>query len=252
MNRPRGALGVLFPALALLFSLAGPAAAQSRPRPDFLFKTPRVSLGVQAGYGLALASSEVFDFTRDQLTVGQRDFDSPVWGFNMGFRIAPRMDITIGFLQASSSIPSEFRDWVDNQDLPIEQVTEFVRTPVTLGIRGYLSDRGRSIGRFAWIPDQLSPYVGVAAGWVWYRFEQDGDFVDFDTYDVFSDHFTQEGRAPTVHVFGGTEWSLSPTFFLSAEARYSWAKADMAGDFVGFDAIDLSGLQATAGLSLRF
>jgi hypothetical protein len=98
----------------------------------------------------------------------------------------------------------------------------------------------------------MSPYVGASAGWVWYRFEQNGEFVDFDTYDIFRDRFTQTGRAPTVHLYGGADWSLAPAFFLTTEARYEWARADMAGDFVGFDAMDLSGLQATVGVAVRF
>jgi hypothetical protein len=147
---------------------------------------------------------------------------------------------------------SEFRDWVDTDDLPIEQKTEFQRVPLTFGVKAYLKDRGRSVGRFAWVPAQWAPYVGAGAGWVWYRFRQDGDFVDYDTLDIFTDTFTSRGRAPTLHLYGGADWSLGPNFFLTAEARYAWASADMGGDFVGFDPVDLSGLQATVGLSVRF
>ncbi|HKJ03396.1 MAG TPA: hypothetical protein VJ997_13105 [Longimicrobiales bacterium] len=253
MRRFRPALGHLAPGLALLALAAAPAlvAAQSN-RPDFLFKTPRASLGVHVGYDLALASSEVFDFAREQLTLSSRDFDAPTFGVDLGIRITPRLDLTVGFSRASTAKQSEMRGWVGTDDLPIEQTTDFVRMPLTVGVKGYLRDRGRSIGRFAWIPRSVSPYLGTSVGWVWYRFEQDGEFVDFDTYDIFQDHFTQNGRAPTVHVFGGAEWSLGPSFFLTTEGRYQWAKADMAGDFVGFDPMDLSGFQATAGLAVRF
>jgi len=209
-------------------------------------------VGVHFGYALALASSEVFDFTREQLTVDRSDFDAPAWGADLGIRVTPRVDVTFGIARAFTSINSEMRDWVGTDDLPIEQVTDFMRMPVTVGVKAYLRDRGRSIGQFAWIPRSLSPFVGASAGWVWYRFEQDGEFVDFETYDIFRERFTQDGRAPTVHLYGGADWTLTPAFYLTTEGRYQWARADMAGDFVGFDAMDLSGFQATVGLAVRF
>ena len=253
MRRIRPSTGGFAWAAALLaLALAPVLASAQSSRPDFLFKNPRASLAVRFGYAVALTSSEVFDFTREQLTVEKRDFDAPTWGVDLGVRIKPRMDVTVGLARASSSVNSEMRDWVGTDDLPIEQVTDFVRMPFTIGLKGYLRDRGRSVGQFAWIPNSMSPFLGVSAGWVWYRFEQNGEFVDVDTYDIFNDHFTQEGHTPTVHVYGGTDWSLTPTFFFTTEARYQWAKADMAGDFVGFDAMDLSGFQATVGLAVRF
>jgi hypothetical protein len=254
MRRFRHAIGGFAPALALLVLTLAPTmvAAQSTARPDFLFRTPRASLGVRFGYAMAMASSEVFDFAREQLTVGRRDFDAPTWGADLGIRVASRLDVTLSVARASSSKGSEMRHWVGEDDLPIEQVTDFQRMPLTLGVKAYLRDRGRSIGQFAWIPAAMSPYLGASAGWVWYNFDQDGEFVDFDTLDIFRDHFTQNGRAPTVHVYGGADWSLTPAFFLTTEGRYQWAKADMAGDFVGFDAMDLSGFQATVGLAVRF
>jgi hypothetical protein len=55
-----------------------------------------------------------------------------------------------------------------------------------------------------------------------------------------------------LHLYGGADWSLGPQFFLTGEARYAWASADMSGDFGRYDPVDLSGLQATVGLSVRF
>ncbi len=63
----------------------------------------------------------------------------------------------------------------------------------------YLADPGRSIGRFAWIPNRFAPYVGAGGGAMWYRFRQEGDFIDFDTLKVFPDTFDSDGWTPTVH-----------------------------------------------------
>jgi hypothetical protein len=242
---------------ALVLPAAG--AAQEGER-DFLFRTPRATLGLRVGYALPTASSEIFDFSNEQLTLERGDYASATLGGQLGIRVTPRVDVAVDLGYAKSRRPSEFRDWVDIDDLPIQQVTEFRRVPLTAGLKYYLADRGRSIGRFAWIPNAWAPFVGAGAGWVWYEFTQDGDFLDEaaciedpDTgCGIFSDRYVSDGHAPTMHVFGGADWTLSPTFFLTAEGRYTWAKADMSQDFVGFDRMDLSGFQATAGISVRF
>ena len=56
-----------------------------------------------------------------------------------------------------SSTQSEFRHWLDNNDLPIQQTTEFQRVPLTASLKMYLGPPGRSIGRFAWIPKRFAP-----------------------------------------------------------------------------------------------
>lgn len=252
MMKRRRSLGGSLTATCLLMAGLLPSQALAQAPPDFLLRQPRVSVGLRAGYSLATASSEIFDFTREQLTLGRSDFDAPSWGGQLAIQLTPRIDLAFDLSAASTRSKSEFRDWVDLDDLPIEQETEFRRIPFTVGFKAYLRDRGRSVGRFAWIPSQFAPYVGAAGGWVWYRFDQEGDWVDYETYDIFVDRFTSEGKAPTVHVYGGADWSLGPALFLTAEARYAYAKADLSGDFVDFDAMDLSGLQATLGISVRF
>ena len=148
---------------------------------------------------------------------------------------------------------SEFRDWVDLDDLPIEQETTLQRVPLTLGLKWYLGDRGRAIGRFAWIPEDVNAYVGAAGGVTFYRFEQEGDFVDYETLDIFFDTFTMTGSTPTAHLYAGVDYSLFPNLLATLEGRYAWSKAvDMSGDFVGFEPMDLSGLQASVGFSVRF
>lgn len=251
MKLRRSRAWILGAAVAVFAAEGAPLAAQARA-PDFLLRTPRASLGIRTGYALATASSEIFDFTRENLTLERRDFDAMAFGAQLAISATPRLDVAVDLSVANAERKSEFRDWVGSDDLPIEQSTEFYRLPLTVGVKAYLRDRGRGVGRFAWVPERWAPYVGAGAGWVWYRFEQDGEWVDYETYDIFRDRFTARGSTPTVHMYGGADWSLGPAVFLTAEARYSWARAEMGGDFVGFDAMDLSGIQGTVGISLRF
>lgn len=234
--------------LALLLA-AAPAAAQESD--GFLFGRPHVTLGVYGGYALPGTGSQIFDFTRERLTVEETDFRSAAFGGWAGVRVSERLDVTLDLAHAGSETPSEFRDWVDQDDRPIRQTTSFSRTTATLNVKAYAWDRGRAIGQYVWIPRGVSPYVGAGGGFVWYEFRQEGSFVDFQTLDIFRDEFASEGRATTWHLFGGVDVSVSPRLAVTAEVRHGWASAEMDEDFVGFDPIDLSGFQGTLGLSVR-
>jgi hypothetical protein len=218
----------------------------------FLFQPPPVTLSIRAGYDRALAGSDIFSLSTEQLTLNRGSFSAPSVAVDLGVRVAPRLDVVAGISFSPATARSESRGFVGTDDLPIEQSTEFRRVPVTLGVKGYLMPRGRSIGRYAWVPARFAPYVGGGGGVMWHRFRQSGEFVDFETLDVFPDEYLTSGWTPTAHAMAGLEYSVGARVSLTGEARYTWARADMSSDFARFDRIDLSGLAATAGLAFRF
>jgi hypothetical protein len=249
IGRARCARLAFAPFAALL--LAVPVHAQSGGD-GFLFKAPSGSVTFRTGYDRASARSDLFSFTTEQLTVDRGDFSGPTVAGDVSIRVAGRADVVISVAHSRSRIGSEFRDWLDNDRLPIEQTTTFQRVPLTGSLKAYLVQPGRSIGQFAWIPARVSPYAGAGAGMMWYRFAQAGDFIDFNTTRVFPDSFRSSGWTPTVHAFGGADISLHPRFGLTAQARYEWGKAALSSDFAGFDRIDLSGFTLTTGISVRY
>ena len=230
----------------------------------FLFRTPRIQLGLRLGYAGAAAGSEIFDFVTDSLTLDRGDFGGALIGGELAYRASERLDVVLAFSNTSTRTRSEFRNLVEETpggDLPIEQETTFSRRPVTLSARYYLADRGRSISRFAWIPGGVAPYVGAGIGVMWYSFEQDGDFVDYVDYTIFSDRLRSNGSAFMQHLLAGLEFSVSPRVVSSVDVRYEWASADMDGAFgpvrvdgrlESWEPIDLSGFQVSVGLGLRF
>lgn len=239
-------LGVLFA------STAGPAAAQ-RSGEGFLFREPRASIFVFGGIAQPRASSQLFDFTFDELTLGRSDFASGGYGADLALHLGARTDLVLGFASSSVRERSEFRDWVDNNDLPIEQYTRFSRVPLGASVRYHLRPRGRSIGSVAWIPTaSFVPWVGVGAGMMKYRFEQTGDFIDYQTFDVFSDRFVSSGWAPYLQGAVGGGWNLSQLWLLNGELRYVSGRAELSSAFEGFDKLDLSGLTAAVGIGFRF
>ena len=117
----------------------------------------------------------------------------------------------------------------------------------------YFKDRGRSVGRFAWVPTKLAPFVGGGVGIVEYTFEQVGDFVDVaPPNNIVFDRLKTTGTATIVHATVGADLSISRQFFVTGEAQYSFASAEVGGSFEGFENVDLAGLQLLLGIALRF
>ena len=227
------------------------AAAQSAGQ-GFLFGPPHGALAVRGGLDRPAADSDVFKFVIDQLTLDRGDFLALTAGGDIAIAVTPRTSVLFGASVSRTASPSEFRDWLDNRDLPITQTTQLLRVPLTASVKVYVTSPGRRISRFAWIPSRAAIYVGGGSGVMVYRFQQKGDFIDFDTLRVFYDTFQSSGVTPMAQAFAGIDVSLTPRLVLTTEAKYQRAHARLDTDFAGFAPIDLSGVSTTFGVAFRY
>jgi hypothetical protein len=244
----RGSLPLAF---LLLATLASPAHAQS---PDFLFGKPHGTVAVRSGWFFARGASDLFTWVQNQLTVGKRDFNAPALGIDVDAPIgSPRLSIMYGFQYSGSSKLSEYRHFVDNQRLPINQTTQLRESNLSAGLKVALTSPGRAISAHAWIPSAITPYVGAGGGAMRYVFRQKGDFVNVDTLAVQPDNLSSSGWAPSAHIFGGVDVKAWKRLYINGEARYIWSHADLNTKvFKDFKPIDLSGLKVGAGIRYMF
>ena len=243
-----------FPVLGLsvvfLLSAAGRVQAQSGGE-GFLFRAPQGEVSIRGGFNHAAAGSDLFTFTTSQLTLNPGDFSSLTFATDVDVTLTQRLSARFGFAVSQSDKPSEFRDFVDNNDQPIEQTTTFERVPFTANLKLHLAPTGRSVGTLAWIPSRFVPYIGGGVGVMRYRFEQQGDFVDFNTNAVFPSTFDAQDWAFVEQVMAGAEYNVSPMFGVTFDARYLHGRGNLGAAFKGYDKIDLSGVSGSVGLSLR-
>ena len=248
-------------ALSLALFVAAPAAARAQGAGNgFLLGTPVGSLTIRGGYDHANAGSDIFNDpqTIGQLTLKKSDFSSPSAMADIGVRISDRFDFILGTAYAGMRKQSEYRDFAEGADnKPIVQSTTFQRVPITGSLRMYLTPRGRSVGRFAWIPSKVAPYVGGGGGFMWYRFRQSGDFVDLTSPDrnsmrIFTTTYESSNWTAEGHAFAGLDYTITPRLALTGETRYTFGRAPLSSSFAGFHRIDLSGIATTAGLAVRF
>lgn len=245
-------LATFLAAASLLLVAAPPARAQLGSGVGFLFRVPTLRLALSGGFAAPRGESDVYDFLTSELTLDRGDFASAAFGVSAALRVAPRVEVGLNTTFTGRSAGSESRNFVGEDDLPIVQTTSLDRLAIMATGRLSLVAPGRAIGRYAWIPNRVVPFVGGGAGPVWYRLRQSGEFVDNETLDIFEDQFESKGWSLGATGIGGADISLSPRFGLTVEGRYLWARGPTNGDFSTFNKIDLSGYDASIGLFVRF
>jgi opacity protein-like surface antigen len=229
-----------------------PLTAQSSGGDGYLFSPPHATFSLRGGYARASASSDVFSFVTERLTVAPGDFSGLSLAGDLAFRLHSRADLLLGSGIATRVIRSEDRGFIGTDDLPIEQRTTFRRIPITAGVKLHLRPEGRTVSRLAWVPSTVSPYVAAGGGMMYYLFKQDGEFVDYKTFDIFRTSLKSSDVSAMAFGAVGTTYSLSPHVGLNAEVRYEQARGALSSDFRGFSPIDLSGVGFTAGFLFRF
>ena len=224
---------------------------QAQAPPDFLFNSPTFSLGVRGQWFSARANSDLYDFVSQTLTLEREDFNAPGIALDVSAALHPRLEARLGMDFTRSFSKSEYREFIGADGLPIEQETSLKQVDLTASVLFAIVPRGRAIGQYAWIPNRIFPYVGGGGGFMWYELQQFGDFVEAD-FSISSLLLRSRGWTPSAHLFSGLDARITRRLYLTAEARYIWASAELTRGFMGFEPLDLTGLRITAGLRLLF
>lgn len=226
--------------------------AQREGQRGYLFREPPVTLTLSGGLALPSSSGDLWAFQFNELTLSRRDLAAFEQSVEMAFRINERVDLVVGYGLSDSRTRTELREWVDENELPIHQRTRFVRRPLSAALRYALRPRGTMVGSYAWVPNGFVPYLGVGAGRMAYRFTQQGDFVDSETLEIFSDTYSATGKAGFVVASSGVVWTLIPRVAVTTEVKYLHASASGRPSFEDFTRLDLSGVSTSVGFTLRF
>ncbi len=219
---------------------------------DFLLGEPKGFFGLHTGLFFPQANSDLFDMITRELTLEKSDFRAWDFGFDFGIDLYEKVDLVFHYDYARESEDSEFRDFVDEQDLPITQNTRLSQSSITAGIKYSLKSPGRRLGEYAWLPSRIVPFVEGGVGFLYYTFEQKGDFVDSETLEIFRASLKSSDWTEIIYLGGGTDIYLLKNMYLTLDLRYSWASHELGGDFLGFDDIDLDGFRVTAGIYWHF
>jgi len=207
------------------------------------------SLQLRIGGFIPRADSNLFRDDSELYTVDKEDWRGVTGGAEFTFEPSDHVEFGLHLDGYSRTVDTNYRNYTRPSGSEILQSLRLSLVPLGATLRLLPTDRYAT----------LQPYVGIGPDLVFYKYEEFGDFIDFgsEDLDIDSDHFRSEGVKPGFHVVGGLRVRLGHDFSVLGEARYQWARARMGDDFrpqPGQDALrlDMSGLSAVVGLSIRF
>ena len=166
-------------------------------------------------------------------------------GFYIGgdylFEVNRNLEIGAGVGFFQKAVPSVDADYVNEDGSEIEQELKLRIVPITITAR-YLPMGNRGA---------IQPYVGGGIGIQAWRYSETGQFVDYDTFDIFRQTYKASGAAVGPVVLGGVRVPVGRQFAIGGEIRYQAANADLSTDFWG-DKLDLGGMTYSFTMTFRY
>jgi opacity protein-like surface antigen len=242
----------------LLFATHLQAADPQDNQSGFSFKKPKIFFGGHAGMNFPQSKGDIFGTAIRDLTLKKSDFQSPTFGFDFGVYIRSHFAAVAGLDYARATKKTEYRDFVEDNGNSIIQTNRLSQFSLLGTLRYYPRKTGENVGSYSWIPTRILPYVGAGAGLVHYNFSQQGDFVNFSNYDIFTDLLVTKNSALMTQLSVGLDFVLSRRIIANVEGRYSWAHGGISMGLTGyspdywFDSIDLNGLKTIGSIYFRF
>jgi opacity protein-like surface antigen len=190
------------------------------------------------------AGNDLFRDDSELYTVSKSDWLGFSGGAQYNFKIARNVEIGLGIDGYSRSLDTAYRDYEHpGSGRDIQQTLQIDIVPVSAELR--FTPTGRHV--------RIAPWIGVGGDLFYYKYEEFGEFVDFDraSLPIIEDSFISEGVSGGFHVSAGLRFAITDDVGFIAGARYQWGKADMKDDFRG-NKLDLTGATYTAGVNIRF
>ena len=155
--------------------------------------------------------------------------------------VSRNLEVGVGVGYYQRSVPSVDRDFVNEDGSEIEQQLKLRIVPVNITARFLpMGNRGA-----------FQPYVGAGIGLLAYRYSETGQFVDYDTYDIYRESYVANGMAAGPVILGGVRVPVGRRTAIGGEIRYQRGSADIGTDFWG-EKLDLGGLSYSFTLTFRY
>ena len=172
-----------------------------------------------------------------------RDFNNGTVGAEWLIGAGDYFDAGLGVGFYQRTVPSVYTDYINDDGSEIFQEFRLRIVPLTATIRVLPFGRNTAV----------EPYFGVGVGLFDWRYSEVGEFIDFDTFDVFRDRFTASGRDVGGLMLGGLRVPFGDRFSAGFEVRYQSATGRVGID-QGFlnERIDLGGIATQVTFQIGF
>lgn len=208
---------------------------------------PRFGLSLHTGYRSVGVDSTLFEDNEFDFGLDSGDFLAARFGMEFDFAVRPRFTVLLGIDSGSARTSASYIDFVFDDGAEIVHDAGLEIREIDLGVRLRL---------FGQPGGSLSAYVAGGAAGMLYRYWEDGEFVDFGTYDIFYDRYEESqfqlgaffGAGAEVTVFRMPRGHAA----LLAEFRYATSNGEHRDSFDGFGSFVVTRTGVLIGMRLWF
>lgn len=190
---------------------------------------------------------DVLVFNRTFLAFDIGEFKAFTVGGEYLLPIGKYIEMGAGISYNQGSTHSVYTDWLASDGSEIQQELKLRRVPMEFTAR--VLPFGHS--------NAVQPYVGGGIAVISWRYEEEGEFIDFDDLlpgadpPIFRDTFSDSGTSVGPVILGGVRYAAGG-FALGGEVRWTKAEGDLDPDQFFAPKIDLGGWTYQFTIGLRF
>src|SRR5262245_1317920 len=187
-------------------------------------------------------------------TLDHSDFDGFMGGASYSAALNNYLEFGVGLDFYWESVRSADRNFEDQFGNPILHDSRLGLIPMYVDLKFLPAGRYKRTGADGHrLVRRPAPYIGGGIGMTYWEYEEEGDFVASDLSIIY-DRLKDTGLAFEKHVMVGLELPISPQWYLTFEARQSWAEDTPGGAFTTINPgdLDLGGASVFVGGSVRF
>ena len=200
------------------------------------------SLNLKIGLFQPFMESDLWDINRENLAFSKSDMLNLSFAAEFEYYFGKVFSLSFEGAYYQNEHYSMYRDWTYDDGSPIYQNLALWMASFELGFKIYpLGNRG-----------PVCPYLGMGGGVYYWRYEQWGEFINFQDLSISEGYAETTTFSPGFNANAGIKLHFTPMFGFLLQAKYQYVRGQLSSFFQEFEMLDLSGMTYQFGLTFRF
>lgn len=199
------------------------------------------SINFKAGLFYPQMNSDLWEDNLENLAFEKQDMLAGYYAAEYEHFLGRYLSFSVEGGYYKKEVYSMYRDYTYQNDDPIYQNVALETGSLELGFKIYPAGHH----------SKFYPYIGVSGGMFYWKYEQWGDFINFQEDTIMENEYLETTTySPGGSVKVGFVVRPSRNMGFSLEGRYQYVKGNLSAYFQDFEKFDLSGLSATIGVHI--
>lgn len=198
------------------------------------------SLTLKIGLFHPAMKSDLWDINMENLAFDKQDMVDKYYGMEYEHFLGNNLSFSVEGGYYEKEHYSMYRDFEYDDGSPIYQNVALKITSMEVDFKFYpVSHR-----------QKFYPFIGAGVGMYYWKYEQWGDFIDFEYDTVLEDEYLETSTyTPGFNAKAGFVFRFKRKFGVSFEARYTHLQGNLSSFFEGFEKLDLGGFTFNFGVN---